>query len=500
MTSLYRAMNDAIFEANLNKNQLLVAHAIMNQTLGYGKTSDPLTDRRLVAITGIRLDRLRPAINAVVKKRLFDRKAHKRFGHEYSIGESFLEAHQGEVYTPAIPKKGSASEKENPISRNDENLTETGTISSEKATHTITNPTSSNQQPLQTKQTDTNTNTEKQTFSNPQQQPQTQKEPLTAPQQEQSSVKLCFSELTQIPHSFAIETSANTRIEFSIGNDDANGIAKVSNDPPNLAPTTIDNDNVIMESFFDAKFDANTNIDEHYEDYYKAYDEDEEDDNKHDDNHDDNTAIPIAESPAITTSDTIDRLKKVFALTKSATSAMNDEEQNEADAEEEREAEIEVDANNQAQQVTTPVCGGGKNEIETTVASIPLPKSINKENHPACNRHFDTLSDEQKKKVVLVFNYEVKKGSVKSIIGYFIHLTRAVKNDTLTIPCEAIVNEPPSPEKLAVQKEQQHRQDLWSQFIWLKENAERENKDLHYFAKDSGMEEAYEMYYDQSKQ
>jgi len=124
MTSLYRALNDAIFDKNLNKNQLLVANAMMNQTLGYGKTSDPLTDKRLSAITGIRLDRLRPAINTVVKKGLFDRKPHKRFGHEYSIGQTFLEAHQDDVYTPAIPKKRASSENENPISRKGENLTQ----------------------------------------------------------------------------------------------------------------------------------------------------------------------------------------------------------------------------------------------------------------------------------------------------------------------------------------------------------------------------------------
>jgi len=100
---------------------------------------------------------------------------------------------------------------------------------------------------------------------------------------------------------------------------------------------------------------------------------------------------------------------------------------------------------------------------------------------------------------VLVFNYEVKKGHIKSIVGYFISLTRAVQTDDLTIPREALVNAPPTSEAIAAGKEQQHRQDLWSHFIWLQDNATRENVDIKSFAKKMGMEEAYDMYHEINK-
>ena len=63
MTSLSRDINDTARAFCSTKNELLVVMALTNQTIGYGKISDPLTDKRLAKITGIRLDRLRPAIN-----------------------------------------------------------------------------------------------------------------------------------------------------------------------------------------------------------------------------------------------------------------------------------------------------------------------------------------------------------------------------------------------------------------------------------------------------
>jgi hypothetical protein len=129
MTSLSRDINDTARAFCSTKNELLVVMALTNQTIGYGKIGDPLTDKRLAKITGIRLDRLRPAINAVIEKGLFDRKPHKRFGHEYSIGADFLQAYPDKVYTPSISQnsqKKSISEKQNPISRNNTDLTQMG--------------------------------------------------------------------------------------------------------------------------------------------------------------------------------------------------------------------------------------------------------------------------------------------------------------------------------------------------------------------------------------
>ena len=61
MTSLSRDINSAARLYCTTKNELLVVMSLANQTLGYGKISDPLTDKRLEKLTGIRLDRLRPA-------------------------------------------------------------------------------------------------------------------------------------------------------------------------------------------------------------------------------------------------------------------------------------------------------------------------------------------------------------------------------------------------------------------------------------------------------
>lgn len=85
MTSLYRDLNNAVLAANLNKTQLLVFVVLSNQTIGYGKATDPLTDKRIAFLTGIRLDRVRVAIRAIVKKGLFDCQDHDQYDHQYSI-------------------------------------------------------------------------------------------------------------------------------------------------------------------------------------------------------------------------------------------------------------------------------------------------------------------------------------------------------------------------------------------------------------------------------
>ena len=181
MGSLFRDLNATACSFCSTKNELLVVMVLSNQTLGFGKISDPLTDKRLAQLTGIRLDRLRPAVNAVLKKGLFDRKPHKRFGHEYSIGKMFLEEYKhNNIYTPNISQNPSVSEKQNPIFGKDRHLTQMGKDLTEKRTHTETNHSSS--QPQQQTNTKTKSN-----FIQP---PQTQTVPLA----EQQSVKLFFSD------------------------------------------------------------------------------------------------------------------------------------------------------------------------------------------------------------------------------------------------------------------------------------------------------------------
>ena len=105
----------------------------MHQTLGYGKEKDPLTDKRLAALSDVRLDRVRPAIQAVLDSGIFDRVEAKRYDWCYSIGATYLAEHEQacltnrpnekvQFFTPALPKNG-------------RNLRKTDTIS-EKQTHT----------------------------------------------------------------------------------------------------------------------------------------------------------------------------------------------------------------------------------------------------------------------------------------------------------------------------------------------------------------------------
>ena len=69
---------------------------------------------------------------------------------------------------------------------------------------------------------------------------------------------------------------------------------------------------------------------------------------------------------------------------------------------------------------------------------------------------------------MLAFDYAIETGSVRNPVGYFIKLTRSAKTNGLTIPPEAIVNAPPSAEKIEAEKARQRRADLWSDFTWLR--------------------------------
>jgi hypothetical protein len=101
--SLFRALNDACLEAKLTQNEARVYTTLINQTLGYGKSHDNLTDNRLAELTGLRLDRLRTAIDGVVDKGLFEVEPSRHYQYHYKIAESFLEK-ESTFFTPHLPK------------------------------------------------------------------------------------------------------------------------------------------------------------------------------------------------------------------------------------------------------------------------------------------------------------------------------------------------------------------------------------------------------------
>jgi hypothetical protein len=476
MTSLSRDLNETARACCSTKNELLVAMTLSNQTLGYGKISDPLTDKRLAKLTGIRLDRLRPAINAVIATGLFDRKHHKRFGYEYSIGEKFLETHQGKVYTPFISQSSATSEIQNPLMRNNCDLTQMGKDLTEKWAHTTTKPTS-----LQTQQ---QTNTNKKTKSSSTQQPQKQTVPLA----EQQSVKLFFTDQTQIPQSFAIETSnANTRIEFSFDTPvPAPRKTEITVEPSAITtPKTVKTLKKIMKV-------VKTENTENIENIEKTEQTKKSTPQKKLPKPRPLQTIPPEErepwmDDALEAADYLDR-KYGKSNTQSLKKAVKQA--------------IEVKKPTPVQQPTLPVCGGDDNKKEEKqdkpkkAAIIPLPTIVGEENYNACNRFFDQLDDEGKKKLLLVFNYNRKTRTINSPAGYFITLAKSAIEGGLTVPPEAIVKQPPTPETIAAAKEKAQHLERWSDFAWLKQNAALQKMPMATLAKQMGqdMEEAYALF------
>jgi phage replication O-like protein O len=127
--SLFRNLIHAAIQADFGKNSFKVFSALLQQTLGYGKEKDPLTDKRLAYLSGVRLDRVRPAIEAVLKTGIFERAEAKRYDWCYCIGAEYLAEHEKackkkypdkavQFFTPALPKNRENSQKTEELSEN----------------------------------------------------------------------------------------------------------------------------------------------------------------------------------------------------------------------------------------------------------------------------------------------------------------------------------------------------------------------------------------------
>jgi hypothetical protein len=162
-------------------------------------------------------------------------------------------------------------------------------------------------------------------------------------------------------------------------------------------------------------------------------------------------------------------------------------------------------------QPTAPVCGGDDNkkiekrdkkdepnkpDTPKKAAAIPLPSIVGEENYNACQRFFDLLDTELQQKLLLVFNYNLKTRIVNNPAGYFITLAKSAADDGLTVPPEAIVKKPPTPEQKIEAEEKALRFDTWSDFTWLQQNAELQKVSMQTLAKQMGekMEDAYAMF------
>ncbi len=495
MPSLFRDINSTARAFCTTKNELLVVMALSNQTIGYGKTSDPLTDKRLAKITGIRLDRLRPAVNAVIEKGLFDRKPHKRFGHEYSIGKDFLQAYPGKVYTPFISQNNTSSENQNPLCRNTNNLTQMGKVTTESQTPFPRKNSDLTQmgKPLTEKQRHTITKTnsyspQQQTKTETKKTPSLNSQQQTVPLAEQQSVKLFFNDENDIPSRFAIETSSpNTRIEFSFGTSTTRKTESPKTEthmgetPTLSTPETTKTLKKIMHV---AKTKPVTTIEKKPTTEEKT------------------PAKPTTTRQAIAN---IPK-EKCEPWVEDALAAADYLDR--VEAEKERKAK-EKQQINKAIDMTKPATKPVEKPIEPPLESpmpvkpstpkkalIPLPKRVGEENYNACNRHFNMLDDELKKKLLLIFDYNFKTRKINNPAGYFITLAQTAIQEGLTVPPEAMVNQPPTPETIAAAKEKAYRTERWSDFAWLQQNAELQNMAVDALAKRMGgeIEEAYRMF------
>ena len=130
--SLALDMIDAAFGADLTPNELKVFLILFRQTVCYGRKTDHLCIPQLVRLTGIRKDRLLPAIAAVLDKGLFQVRSSKEFQHRYEIPEEFLHPYPNGFYSPNVPQKRTDSRSTEGVSEKQNNTC----ITSTSITHT----------------------------------------------------------------------------------------------------------------------------------------------------------------------------------------------------------------------------------------------------------------------------------------------------------------------------------------------------------------------------
>lgn len=108
--TLLRNLLEAALAADLSKNEWKVFAVLLKQTLGFGKRRDPLTTKRIATLSGIRSDRVQPALDQVLKSGLYEATPHAWLDHTYAIAESFFEAGPIErFFAPSLPESGQTS-------------------------------------------------------------------------------------------------------------------------------------------------------------------------------------------------------------------------------------------------------------------------------------------------------------------------------------------------------------------------------------------------------
>ncbi len=132
--SLALDMIDAAMAADLTPNEHKVFLILFRQTVCYGRKTDNLCIPQFVKLTGIRKDRLIPAIASVLGKGLFEVSPSREFQHRYRIPAKFLAPYQSGFYPPNVPQNRIDSRSTEGVSEKQNN---TG-INTTGFTHTTT--------------------------------------------------------------------------------------------------------------------------------------------------------------------------------------------------------------------------------------------------------------------------------------------------------------------------------------------------------------------------
>ena len=138
--SLALDMIDAAMAADLTPNEHKVFLILFRQTICYGRKTDNLCIPQFVRLTGIRKDRLLPAIASVLGKGLFEVSPSREFQHRYRIPAKFLAPYQSGFYPPNVPQNRIDSRSTEAVSEKQNN---TG-INTTGFTHTTTATTAAN--------------------------------------------------------------------------------------------------------------------------------------------------------------------------------------------------------------------------------------------------------------------------------------------------------------------------------------------------------------------
>lgn len=106
--TLLRNLLEAALEGGLSQNEWRAFAAILIKTIGYGKRADHPNFTQLAKLTGIRKDRIQPAVDALIEKGLFEIDAHARYDRVYTIPAKFFEDGkvQPRFFAPSIPSTG----------------------------------------------------------------------------------------------------------------------------------------------------------------------------------------------------------------------------------------------------------------------------------------------------------------------------------------------------------------------------------------------------------